>query len=92
MRHTLSKSLWVLRNQPMARLDIGHPIVGEELLDRRDKVVADVAAPRAANKERRAVEADGAGVAIGEVGHGVERLPQHGQRHAELERLVIGAD
>ena len=76
----------------MASLNIGKLVVGKELLDRRDKIVPDVPTPRASHKKRRTVKTGGTGIWIGEIGHGVERGAQHGNRNSEFQDLVVAAD
>lgn len=75
----------------MSRLDVLDLCPREELPDRGHRLVGDVAAPRTADEERRAVVLHVVRLrAVREVGHGVERVGQRRERDAEDEpRLVV---
>lgn len=86
---TLAEGLWILGNDPVARVDIDQLKLGEELANQGDHLVRYVLALRAADKQRGLEEAACAGVLEGEVAHVVERLGKDVERHSELLRLGV---
>lgn len=83
-RLTLPKRLRVLRDDPVARLDVHHLEPREELPHDGEHLVRDVLAPRAAHEQRRLLETGAAGVLVGEVAHVREGLAEDVERDAEL--------
>lgn len=86
---TLSKSLRVLRDNPMASLDIHHLEPREELAHDGQHLVWDVLAPCAAHEQRGLLEPGLAWVLVREVAHVWERLAEDVDRDAEF--LGLGA-
>ena len=96
-RHTLPKQLRLLRNNPMARIDIRNFGIREEMLYSRQSLLTDVFRLQATNYQRWASIRREIGVVggvftvkfPGEIGHFVEIGTQDVQRNAELEGFVV---
>lgn len=74
----------------MTRIDIGDSGLGEELLDRRDRLVGNILTPGPSDDERRSVVRATSWFSEGEVRHVIEGFAEDGDGDTELERPVSG--
>lgn len=73
----------------MARLHVSDLRIGEELLNGRNRFIANISTPCASDEQCWALVADLARFLVREVCHILEGGSDHGKWHAELHRLVF---
>lgn len=90
--HTSDELRWVLRLDPVPRLNIDEAEPREELADQRQHLVGHVGALRPSYEQRRLPVPDLLGVLEREVAHVVERLGQDREGDAEGSRFGPGGE